>query len=243
MAKSDEKLYRFHVANLQGVSTALNRVALALRRAVSTRDEHDAFTFTRLYALLLGAWAECRIAKLLFEPKAFSKSQRDVIDKEGSHLGRWKKTVELAFRKHYEVPKAKLSVASLSHSAYSRFSTLVNLLDNDLAFVITLRNKLAHGQWAFPLNDLCDDVNQEQYDALRVENGLNLQLKRNLLVHLLGAIQDLVLSRPAFERDFDKRFEGITQIRQQLANKDYRLWQMQMVERAEKGKKKRLRMS
>jgi hypothetical protein len=237
--KSVAKLYEFHVANHRAIESALDRVALTLRDSVSREDQKNVDTFMRLYALLLGAWAESRLAKLLFEPSAFTSDERNTVEQQATHLDRWNKVIELAVRKHYGIPKAPLSEHTLPHSAYSRYQTLLDLLSNDLKSVITLRNKLAHGQWAYPLNEAGDDIAQEQFDALRRENLLSLQLKRRLLDYLLHAVQDLALSKPAFERDFDAHYRGIQQTRQTLIKRRYASYEQAMKAKFKRGQAKR----
>jgi hypothetical protein len=236
--KPPEKLYQFHVANLQEIDRAMERVARALRTAISKGDAITVSTFMRLYALLLGAWAECRLRKLTYEPQGFAVSERDTVCAESTQLEQWQKAVEVAFRKQYKVAKASLTADTLPHSAYSRYSTLSDMLTKDLGSIIELRNKLAHGQWVYPLNSDGDDVAQEQMDALRVENLLSLQFKKKLLESLSAAIHDLVVSRPTFERDFDKHFRTIIETRRNLQKRDYRAYVEKMRQKYERGRTK-----
>lgn len=64
--KTPDKLYKFHVANLREVDRAMEKIARSLRLAIKTEDDLTTSAFMRLYALLLGAWAECRLRKLLY---------------------------------------------------------------------------------------------------------------------------------------------------------------------------------
>jgi hypothetical protein len=183
MMKPQKKLYQFHVANLQEIDRAMERVARSLRAAISQGDEITVSSFVRLYALLLGAWAECRLRKLVNEPQGFIDSERKAIHTENTQLKQWQKAVEVAFRRQYQIPKAFLSSSVLPHSAYSRYITLSDMLVNNLGSIIELRNKLAHGQWVYPLNNDGDDIAQEQMDVLRVENLLSLQFKKALIAN------------------------------------------------------------
>ena len=113
------------------------------------------------------------------------------------------------------------------------------MLVSDLSSIIELRNKLAHGQWVYPLNHDGDDVAQEQMDALRVENLLFLQFKKKLLESLSAIIHDLVVSKPTFERDFDNHFRMIVETRRNLQNRDYETWAEGMRQKHQRGKAKR----
>ncbi|MFQ5852626.1 MAG: hypothetical protein ACE5JU_18870 [Candidatus Binatia bacterium] len=239
--RSSEKLYRFHVENLRTIDTALQRVTRSLRDAISRSDDETTFAFVRLYALMLGAWAECRLSKLLYEPNAFNESERHCIRERSTQFDRWSVTVEIAFRKHYHVPRATLSESTLSHSVYARYSSLVKMLNEDLLPTIQLRNKLAHGQWRYPLNSEGDDVAQEQMDVLRNENLLSLQFKRKLLNYLSDVIHDLVVSRPTFERDFDDHYRAIVQTRQNLRNRSFSSYIQKMRGKYKRGQEKRRR--
>jgi hypothetical protein len=194
--KSSKKLYQFHVENLREIDRAMEKVARSLRMFISQNDETSTSAFMRLYALLLGAWAECRIRKLIYEPKGFSEVERKEIQGKKTQLSQWQKTVEIAFRRQYKIPKAKLSATVLPHSAFSRYDTISKMLVNDLGSIIELRNKLAHGQWVYPLNNDGDDIAQEQMNALRVENLLSLQFKKILLESLSSVINDLTVVSP-----------------------------------------------
>src|SRR5713226_6689040 len=103
MARPDD-LYRFHVENLRAVEKGLRKVGRLLRRAISERDEKTESALVRLYALLLGAWAECRLRKLLFEPQGFDPNDRSAVTGCEGLFDEWAKSIELAFRKHYSVP-------------------------------------------------------------------------------------------------------------------------------------------
>lgn len=236
MAKTPKQLFRFHVANLRYVEIGLDRVGLNARSAVAASQPILIDTFKRLYALLLGVWAECRLSKLLYEPNGFDALAREAIFAEPTQLGRWLKLTELAFRKHYGVPRAPLSATTLPHSAYSRLKALNETVDTDLRFVITLRNKLAHGQWAYPLNESGDDVAQEQMDALRTENVLSLQFKRTILDNLLNAVLDLVVSKSTFERDFDSHVGNVERARQNLKTRTYATYEQAMRQKYERGR-------
>ena len=237
--KPAKKLYQFHVANLQEIDRAMDKIARVLRMAISQNDKITTSAFMRLYALLLGAWAECRLQKLVYEPQGFDDTERNTIRTESTQLKQWQKAVEIAFRRQYKIPKAVLSAGVLSHSAYSRYKTLSDMLTNDLGAIIELRNKLAHGQWVYPLNNEGNDVAQEKMDALRVENLLSLQFKKTLLETLSSAIHDLVVSKPTFERDFDHHLRIIVETQRNLKKRDYKSWAENMRQKYERGKIKK----
>ncbi len=237
--KPPKKLYQFHVANLREIDRAMNTIARALRAAISRRDAATESAFMRVYALLLGSWAECRLRKLLYEPISFDDSDRTKVRSQTTQMRQWEKTLEIAFRRQYGRRKGPLNEASIPHSAFTRYRTLTDLLSTDLVSIIELRNKLAHGQWVFPLNKDGDDVAQEQMDALRNENLLALQFKKALIESLSAAIHDVVVSKPTFERDFDAHFRTIVETRRNLRTRDYEAWAEGLRQKFNRGSIKR----
>jgi hypothetical protein len=235
MARPDD-LYRFHVENLRAVDKGLRKVGRLLRRAISERDEKTESALVRLYALLLGAWAECRLRKLLFEPHGFSPNDRSAITRCGNLFDEWATSIELAFRSHYSVPRGPLSTTTLPHSAYARYSSLIDTLRDDLRPVIEIRNRLAHGQWAYLLNSENTDVNPAYMAAIHRENILSLQFKQSLLDHMSNAVHDLVVSRPTFERDFDWHYRHIVEVRRNLHTRDYAEYQVHMRAKLERAR-------
>lgn len=237
--KSPEKLYEFHVANLRFVSDGLDHVFRSARNAIAKGDKRVISTHIRLLSFLLGAWSEVRLFKLSYEPNAFSPADRGRIFKVTA-LDRWLLVVQIAFRRHYKIPRAPLRPPRLPSTAYFRLTTLEETLRNELRAIITMRNKLAHGQWKYPLNEEMDDVAQEQMDDLHRENVLSLVQKRKLLDILCRVVHDLAVSRRTFERDWDTHFRHFEQTRTNIKRKSYDKWEAQIHDRYRRGREKLL---
>ena len=102
-----------------------------------------------------------------------------------------------------------------------------------------MRNKLAHGQWKYPLNGKMKDVAQKQMDALRLENVLSLTQKVKLIDILCSVVHDLTVSKPTFERDWDKHFKQFEQTRTNINRKSYKKWEAQILARYKRGRERR----
>jgi hypothetical protein len=237
--KKPEKLYQFHVENLRAVAQGFSDVVAAGRSAVAKANDQAISTHIRLAALLLGAWAECRLLKLLYEPNTFDDVTRAELFKQKA-FDRWMAVIEMAFRRHYNIPKAALQPPALKPTAFFRYQSLRSALDQHARPIITMRNKLAHGQWAFPLNDERDDVAQEQMDALRNENLFALKQKMKLIDAVCAAVHDLSVSLPTFDRDWDKHFGLVEQIRTNLVTRPYETWAQQVRDKSQRGQARRM---
>lgn len=233
---SSKKLYKYHVANLRTVETALDRIALSLRAAISVDESKTVSAFVFLYALILGAWQEVRLRKLLYEPNGFTDTEKKIIQSKQTVLKEWLAALELAFRKQYQIPRARLSARNLTFSAFSRYHALKEMLTEDLQSIILVRNKLAHGQWAYQLNSQGTGIAQDQMKALQTENLLSLQFKRSLVSSLCNTIHDLVVSRQTFERDFDQHYQQVEGTRRNLHTRKYDKYAAQLRLKSERGR-------
>ncbi len=143
MARNPSKLYEYHVANLRELELAISHAARLARTAISSLDPQQSLnSLLRLYAFLVGAWAECRLRKLLHEEFGFSDNERLLVMSKASQLEQWQQTVDLAFRKHYKIPKAILDQHTLGVTSAARRGALQDVLNNELKIVIEIRNKL-----------------------------------------------------------------------------------------------------
>lgn len=228
------KLYEIHVSNLAEVGAAMDRTAQVVREAIRRSEDFKTLSFTKLFALLLGVWAECRLQKLLHEAKGFTTKERQAVSKKKSQFERWKEAIKIAFRRHYGIRKASLS--SLDYSARTRLEFLLKMLEEDLRPVIDVRNKLAHGQWAYPLTNDGYRIAAVQARALRTENLLSLQFKKQLIVLLTHTVHDLVVSKSTFERDFDAHERHIRQAQTNLKKRTFATYQASIRGKHERGK-------
>jgi hypothetical protein len=233
--RTTEDIYRFHCENLRQVSLGMGRVERSTRRAVAQNDEPTVHALTRLYALLLGTWSECRLKKLLYEKGGFSDDERTTIRSIAHQHGRWIRAVEIAFRKRFKVPNAVLTPPAIPFTAAARYTECQRLLRDDLRPVIELRNKFAHGQWVYLLNNEEDDISTAQMASFKKENFMTLQFKRDLINHLASVINDLVISM-AFDRDFDAHYRFIADARTRLETHDYNSYATRLRARHARGK-------
>ncbi len=232
---SPTRLYRCHVANLCALKRALDTTALATRAALAEENDVSIASFTRLYAFLVGAWAEARLQKLLNENEAFDATQKRDITAQRTQTDRWMKAIEVCFRKHFGITTAELKPPALPHSAFSRHQTLIGIVEQHLRPVIEVRNKLAHGQWIYPLNTDCTAVENTKYRLINQENLLSLQFKRSLVCSLTEILHDLAVSLSTFDRDFDDHYAHIVMTLENLKNRDFSDYKSSLIEKRRRG--------
>ena len=103
--------------------------------------------------LVYSSWTEATLVKLIHTPFGFTEIEKKKILKDKDVLNKWKKCVNTAFSKFRksgsEIPNKKKKIHKL--------------LDDYLKSQANIRNKIAHGQWEFPLyaNNLSHDPNAQ----------------------------------------------------------------------------------
>lgn len=231
MQRNPTKLYKQHVANLRELEAALINTSRIARAAIASRDPQQSLrTLLRMYAFLIGAWAETRLCKLLHEEFGFDSSERAIVQDKATQLEQWQQVIDLAFRKHFGIKKAKLDERTLGVDYAARREALQGVLKNELRIIIEIRNKLAHGQWIYPLNNAGTAVDPEKFRLINQENLQSLQFKYALLEHLANAVHDLVVSPGAFKRDFESHYKKLLQVRTNLATKKYEKYESMLIE-------------
>jgi hypothetical protein len=231
MARNPSKLYSHHVENLKEIELAIGHTARLARSAIASRDPQKSLrSLLRLHAMLIGAWAECRIRKLLHEEYGFNDQERSKITAKKTQLEQWQETIDLAFRKHHMLPKALLNERNLGVTHAARRAALHDVLNNELRIIIEIRNKLAHGQWIYPFNSEGNAVETDKYKLINNENLQSLQFKFDLIRHLAEATHDLVVSHRTFVRDFELHFKKLFQVRINLVTKKYTKYEKSLID-------------
>lgn len=233
-----QELAKAHIKNLHSIRKATTQVNRTLNAAIKNCDELQERIYIRLLIILWMTWAECKLNALLTEHPQVTDEDREYIDANSrSELDRWNLILERFVRRRYLNADSdrELSRLTLGHTTFHRYMTLSELINNNIALYIEIRNRLAHGQWHIALNSQLSakspDLTQSIWKLSKVDV---LILKRTLII-VSNAIRDLISSSKAFENNFDKhlrdldlakrQFEGrMDDLRAFLLSRRYRLW-------------------
>lgn len=212
------------VANHKAARRAQIQLERAINQLVKEGNQDGAEALTPAHALLVSIKAEARFAQILHLAGALDATQRATVMAPKAAIDRWYALLDVGFRRAYVVKASKELTAALPHDALAKRSTLHDLVDNELEHLISLRNKLAHGQWVYPMNTALTMVEPTSLSRLKAENTLTLKFRDNLLVELGSVAMELVSSGPGFESNFERHFTKIRENRKQLAAADYPAW-------------------
>lgn len=234
MVTKNTKLYKYHSENLKALDGALLYSSIATKQAIRNQQSSQTIMFTRMYFLLLGAWAEVRLLKLLHESGGFPVSIRRNTMSKDKLYEKWQEALSSAFEHKYEC-----TINKLPKTPKLRFDEISKYMAKYLQPVIIVRNRLAHGQLIYPLNNELTKISEETKAIYETENILLLQHKKRLLNEIANTIHDLVVSKPTFERDFDNHFKKIEYIERDLSTRSYKKYTIALLKRHNDGKIKK----
>jgi hypothetical protein len=211
--------YRKHSDNARLVLKGLTQAERAHKAAIGSGQPVSIDFAARVHHMTVGLVAETLLRKLVADPAGFNDRERSLLAQQRSQLDRWKRAVELAFRRHYAIPiHLEIDESSTTSVVATQYSELITLLEGDLSEIIEDRNKIAHGQWAWTLN------NKETAFTGVAPPTLNyraIQARSKLVQEIADLIGDLIVSEPTFVRDYTRRFNRVQNLRSTLPGADY----------------------
>lgn len=229
-----EKVKGYHDDNFSQVNSALGNIEKQLRKSLAKSDESGEFTFTRIYTMLLGVWCEARLHKLLYEKGVFSEEERVFVYSVSQLSERWQRALELGLKKHLGLSiDAECSRATMNFSTYNLYQEIRGWIFQHFDPAITLRNKIAHGQWVKPfLNTQSDWLSSNNFTicgqssaALNSENILTTTIKIDLIKEISVTINNLAVDSKVYKAEnFDERHAVVSSIIERLSSADYRVY-------------------
>jgi len=229
-----DSYYKQHCENLRMIEKAITIMQGTLRDYIRKDEEMNINVHTKVLSHLINSWAEVRILKLIFEMGAFTDAERDKLIDSDSVEKRWEMALAIAFCKAYKVHIEKINSVDTPVTARTRYQILLELINNDLLESSQLRNRIAHGQWKYAFNTDLRAINPDLTRKLKQENIVNLQLKYKMFKSLAQIIHDLAVSRPTFERDFDKNFRRVEGQRTNFHHRRYEDYRKMMISRRQR---------
>ncbi len=226
-----EKVKCYHEDNFAAVNSALENIEKQLRKSLSKNDESGELTFTRLYTMMLGVWCEARLHKLLYEKGVFSEDERYFVYNKASLGERWKGALELGLKKHLGFGIGdEISRKTVKFSVLNLYEEIQGWISEHFEPVITLRNKVAHGQWIKPFTNTQGEwfntnkfiVCGNSIASLKKENVLTTSIKVQLVKEISVTINNLAVDSHVYKAEnFDERYDVVSSIIEKLASADY----------------------
>jgi len=228
-------MFLLHNENLKLIEKAIKVDQRDLRNYISTQDDVGTYIYTKILSQLINSWSEVKVLKMVYEPSAFDNNEIHEILSTRSLRERWETALNIAICKAYGIQNSNRIINQLPFTPRTRYQAIIALINDDLLKAIEVRNRIAHGQWKYAFTNDLRNINSEITGRLRHENIIELQFKYELFKSLAQIIHDLAVSRPTFERDFDKNYQRIEQQKLNLHNRSFENYKHQMIEKYQRG--------
>lgn len=195
--------------------------------------EYDVLGSTRLYTFLLCSWLEAWLKKILYENSsaAFTEMERESILSARKMSEKWTMCLNMSVCKSYGFSfclkkndySADFAVNSEELQNYQKVSAFLAKIEQ----AITVRNRLAHGQWSRPLNSRCTGLaEQGVYDFFSDNDNIQkLDLLHKIykdIAEIISAYvvyKDKVLTQN-FKKEIEKRIEKIVHCQRRIEKSD-----------------------
>lgn len=240
-------MYHKHCENLRYLKKGIDVLKLDLNQSIAQEDEIKINIYNKLLSSTITSWAEVRILKLVNEPNGFTDYERQFIEVRNLSLQqKWEKALKISICKAYDIDfitsdnrliSDNIVRSNLSNDMRIKFDELKNIINNDLVPSIDIRNKIAHGQWKYPISNDFRSVNIELENEFRNENIIRFCYRINVFENLSQIIHDLCISKPTFERDFDRLFANI---KSEKGRDNIKTYERHCRQKIKKYKKRRL---
>ena len=167
--------------------------------------------------MFIGIEAEATLRKIVADPTGLSPAEQEIVWQKSSKTEQWITLLDVAFKHHYDdgsIPS--WTAGNLTPDIQARHKSLVDLVNNNLKPVTERRNKLAHGQWVWLLKSRQDNkfILGDRQDP--PPDYVTLRELARAIQSLAEIVSILTVSRPAFERDFEKHYRKFEYARDQI---------------------------
>jgi hypothetical protein len=228
-----ENMYKIHLENERALIEAFDVARQSCKNAIRTGKPREEAALTKNCALLLGAKLETTLFRIIHEPSGFTPDQRQRIDSAQTVADKWLRVVKEAFGSRHDIPVNQVP-RRLPFTAQARYAEMDRLVKEQFIPLIELRNSLAHGQWHRTLNSAGTKVDTRRMAQLARQSVWRLAIQDNILHHVSLLIYDLVVTRTAFERDFDKRWNDLHSAIRRLESSSSEIWVQKLRDRHER---------
>lgn len=240
-----EDYYRYYQANIEMLNIQIEQVKNTARSAIGKNawqvshqnDPHqisksnlEVLAATRLYSFLICSWFEARLMKILYENSSVAFSDTEIISIRNldNMKIKWKTIFQMAICKSYNIQyidektdySSSLPVSSVSVQNYKD----VLILMPDIEDAITIRNRLAHGQWAFQFNG--NNTALASYSFLSTYDNIQiLDILHQCFEHIANIISSFITykdkSAPKFDNNIQKQLDIIRDKKKRIEKMDY----------------------
>lgn len=232
--------YSQHCENLTMIEKGIKTIQRTLREYISNDDLSRSYIYTRILSLLVNSWIEVRLMKLVYTDGAFNDSELLKIMGSKTLEKKWTTALNLAFCNAFGLnDPTEITEKKIAQKIVEQHSSLIRTIEDDLVPAITMRNRIAHGQWKHVFSSNPKNINDDLTRKLEQENILILQYRLRLFEALTQIIHDLAVSKDTYVRDFNNNFTKIENQQKNSTSADYEEYKKKMIREKQYGLEKK----
>jgi hypothetical protein len=232
-------MFHQHCNNVQQIEYAIGQIQRDLRQYISKRNEKAEKTYTKILSILVVAWTEESLLKLLYQNNLFSDNEREQVLKKRSLENKWKQCLNIAIVRAFNIPETRI-LSNLPFTYREYYRELIRIIENDFLQSITIRNRIAHGQWVYAFTNDLKQISQEATRLINTDNIITIQMKMKILKTMTSIISDFCISPDLAKRDFDNKYKVIDEQVTNLHKRNYQQYKQYMINKYNRGQEKRL---
>lgn len=193
-----------HAKNRRKVKIAIGQLERALNTAIQRKEKNTIYVHARCLIILWVALYENAMDCILHSANKITYQERRDILALPSLNQRWLKLLEICFAKYYRKPGASsFSHLSLGATNFLRYTTTRKILEREVAAVIEIRNRLAHGEWYVALNSDGTDKREDLTAQIWQIGKKDVMYCEVLFNNVIMLLNELACSSSSFEKHFD----------------------------------------
>lgn len=171
--------------NVASLEATRRKVNVQINDALRRDDNFSLKVYTNLYLLIYSAWTEASLVRLIHTPFGFTTDEKKKILKDQDVINKWKKCVNTAFSKFRktgsEIPNKKRKIHKL--------------IEDYLKTQAQIRNKIAHGQWEYPLHKNNITHDNEAQTLMSLVDVMQIDIWFEIFKEIVEIVRGLIDAR------------------------------------------------
>ncbi|WP_192825549.1 hypothetical protein [Bacillus pacificus] len=225
-------LYKQQCQNVKLIDAAYSSIESKIKESIRTEKRDEEIVFTRLLSNITVIWMEASILKICYDNNSFTEEDILEIRNSKSLEQRIIGLINMSVCKKYNIPFTRKHLdLELRYTQRARYKGLIQLIENDFKESVSIRNKIAHGQWKFAYSNNENALDKEITGKINSENIVAIQLKRNLFKNLMDLIQHIVVDFEKYDLNFDIMYEKIEGYKHNKEGRSYQEYRNMLIEK------------
>ena len=192
-------MFQPQTKNVQYLRRVIKQLNRDINESIQKSDNFKEDMRVKLLALTYSAWSEAQFVQIIYTPNAFTTNEINSMLKIQAVFARWEKLIKYSFEKieKYNFSEKEKSIQKLKDNNLTnkigvlcqkyeeerlligeKKEELITYLKKYIEEPSKIRNKVAHGQWVYPLDDF--EIKKNKPNAILKEDSL-LKEKLNKL--------------------------------------------------------------